>query len=90
MRPSAVAELEAREEAGVSGIISKTALGRYRTYKCLPSGKIAPCEVTVFASMFLSTWRNRKEHLERKIRPRRCRSHRRFRARRRWRIVCLP
>jgi 8-oxo-dGTP pyrophosphatase MutT (NUDIX family) len=67
MRPSAAAVLEAREEAGVSGAISKTPIGRYRTRKCLASGKLAPCEVTVFrldVSEHLAEW---KERLERKI-----------------------
>src|ERR1700749_4205816 len=67
MKPSAVALLEAREEAGVSGIISEMPIGRYRSHKCLPSGKQVPCEVTVFrldVSEHLAQW---KEHLERKI-----------------------
>jgi 8-oxo-dGTP pyrophosphatase MutT (NUDIX family) len=67
MQPSAVALLEAREEAGVSGVISKMPVGRYRTQKCLPSGKQVPCEVTVFrldVSEHLAQW---KEHLVRKI-----------------------
>jgi 8-oxo-dGTP pyrophosphatase MutT (NUDIX family) len=67
MRPSAVALLEAREEAGVSGTISEAPIGCYRTLKCLPSGKQVPCEVTVFrldVSEHLAQW---KEHLERKI-----------------------
>jgi 8-oxo-dGTP pyrophosphatase MutT (NUDIX family) len=67
MQPSAVALLEAREEAGVCGIISKMPIGHYRTQKCLPSGKQVPCEVTVFrldVSEHLAQW---KEHLERKI-----------------------
>jgi 8-oxo-dGTP pyrophosphatase MutT (NUDIX family) len=67
MRPSAVALLEAREEAGVAGTISKTPIGRYHTTKCLPSGEMVPAEVTVFrldVSEHLVEW---KECLERKI-----------------------
>ncbi|WP_158800909.1 NUDIX hydrolase [Acidisoma sp. L85] len=67
MQPSAVALLEAREEAGVSGVISKMPIGCYRTQKCLPSGKQVPCEVTVFrldVSEHIAQW---KEPLERKI-----------------------
>ncbi|WP_159014074.1 NUDIX hydrolase [Acidisoma sp. S159] len=67
MRPAAVALLEAREEAGVAGKISKTPIGRYRTTKCLRSGKMVPAEVTVFrldVSEHLAAW---KESLERKI-----------------------
>ena len=65
MQPSAVAVFEAREEAGVSGAIGKTPIGRYRTRKCLASGKLAPCEVTVFqldVSEHLAEWKT----LERK------------------------
>jgi 8-oxo-dGTP pyrophosphatase MutT (NUDIX family) len=67
MRPGALALLEAREEAGVAGTISKTPIGRYHTTKCLPSGKMVPAEVTVFrldVSEHLADW---KECLERKI-----------------------
>jgi 8-oxo-dGTP pyrophosphatase MutT (NUDIX family) len=67
MQPSAVALLEAQEEAGVSGAISKKPIGRYRSHKCLPSGIVVPAEVTVFrldVSEHLAKW---KECLERKI-----------------------
>ena len=60
MRPAAVALLEAREEAGVAGTISKMPIGRYRTTKCLPSGKMVPAEVTVFrldVSEHLAEWK---------------------------------
>jgi 8-oxo-dGTP pyrophosphatase MutT (NUDIX family) len=66
MRPSEVAKLEALEEAGVAGAIGKTPLGRYRSTKGLASGRLIPCEVTVFrldVSEHLSTW---KEDMERK------------------------
>ena len=66
MRPSDVAALEAREEAGVSGIISKRPIGQYHSQKRLLSGQLVPCEVTVFrldVSEHLVQW---KEHLERK------------------------
>lgn len=67
MRPATVALLEAREEAGVAGTISRMPIGRYRTTKCLPSGKMVPAEVTVFrldVSEHLAEW---KESLERKV-----------------------
>ena len=67
MRPATVALLEAREEAGVAGTISRMPIGRYRTTKCLPLGKIVPAEVTVFrldVSEHLAEW---KESLERKV-----------------------
>lgn len=87
MRPSAVAVLEAREEAGVSGAISKTPIGRYRTRECLASGKLAPCEVTVFrldVSEHLAEW---KERLERKIMGA---AGTGGSSRRRWRSVEVP
>jgi 8-oxo-dGTP pyrophosphatase MutT (NUDIX family) len=67
MRPCAVAALEAREEAGVAGLVGKEPLGRYRSYKRLPSGKMLPSEVTVFrldVQEHLPQW---KEQLERTI-----------------------
>ena len=48
MTPFEVAALEAREEAGVSGTIGENPLGRYLSGKRLPSGKMVPCQVTVF------------------------------------------
>ena len=48
MKPCDVAALEAFEEAGVSGTVGKLPLGQYRSTKGLPSGRVAPCEVTVF------------------------------------------
>jgi 8-oxo-dGTP pyrophosphatase MutT (NUDIX family) len=67
MPPAAVAAMEAREEAGVAGIIGKSPLGRYRSYKRLPCGKMAPCEVVVFrldVTEHLPRW---KEQLERTV-----------------------
>jgi len=48
MKPCAVAQMEAFEEAGVSGTVAKAPMGHYRSTKRLPSGKVVPCEVTVF------------------------------------------
>ena len=60
MKPSAVARLEALEEGGVSGTISDTPLGRYRSAKRLDSGKLVPSDVIVFrlqVSEHLSNWK---------------------------------
>jgi 8-oxo-dGTP pyrophosphatase MutT (NUDIX family) len=45
---SALASLEAFEEAGVSGNIQPEPIGSYQSSKRLVSGKSLPCEVTVF------------------------------------------
>ena len=60
MTPGDVAKLEALEEGGVGGTISDKSLGRYRSTKRLGSGKVVPCEVTVFrlqVSDHLSDWK---------------------------------
>jgi 8-oxo-dGTP pyrophosphatase MutT (NUDIX family) len=64
MAPSDVAKLEALEEGGVSGTISDQPLGHYRSTKRLASGKVVPCDVTVFrlqVSEHLSDWKEDKE-----------------------------
>ena len=48
MKPHAVAAIEAFEEAGVSGTVGTAPLGHYRSTKGLASGKVVPCDVTVF------------------------------------------
>jgi 8-oxo-dGTP pyrophosphatase MutT (NUDIX family) len=60
MKPRAVAKLEAFEEGGVTGVISKEPIGKYRSAKRLDSGKLVPCEVTVFrlqVSEHLASWK---------------------------------
>jgi 8-oxo-dGTP pyrophosphatase MutT (NUDIX family) len=61
---SALASLEAFEEAGVSGTIQPEPLGQYRSSKRLPSGKSIPCDVTVFrldVSTYLDEWKEKDE-----------------------------
>jgi 8-oxo-dGTP pyrophosphatase MutT (NUDIX family) len=67
LHPNAVAALEALEEAGVTGTIGKQPLGRYRSEKCLASGKLVPVEVTVFRLDVLEHLEQWKEQLERRI-----------------------
>lgn len=49
LKPTEVAAREAEEEAGVTGIVDKTAIGRYRYMKLLRDGVELPCRVEVFA-----------------------------------------
>jgi 8-oxo-dGTP pyrophosphatase MutT (NUDIX family) len=61
---SALASLEAFEEAGVSGTIQPEPLGRYQSFKRLPSGKSIACEVTVFrldVATHLDDWKEKDE-----------------------------
>ncbi len=61
---SALASLEAFEEAGVSGTVQPEPIGRYQSSKRLASGKCVPCEVTVFrldVVRHLDDWKERKE-----------------------------
>jgi 8-oxo-dGTP pyrophosphatase MutT (NUDIX family) len=61
---SALASLEAFEEAGVSGTIQPEPLGCYQSFKRLPSGKSLPCEVTVFrldVATHLDDWKEKDE-----------------------------
>jgi 8-oxo-dGTP pyrophosphatase MutT (NUDIX family) len=48
VRPTGVAAREAEEEAGVTGVIEKTAIGRYGYMKLLRDGVELPCRVDVF------------------------------------------
>ena len=61
---SALASLEALEEAGVSGNIQPEPIGVYRSSKRLASGKSRPCEVTVFrldVTQHLDDWKEKCE-----------------------------
>jgi 8-oxo-dGTP pyrophosphatase MutT (NUDIX family) len=61
---SALASLEAFEEAGVSGNIQPEPIGCYQSSKRLPSGKSLPCEVTVFrldVTGHLDDWKEKHE-----------------------------
>lgn len=46
--PHEAAAIEAREEAGVRGIVRKKPIGRYTYLKWLDDGDVAPCVVDVF------------------------------------------
>jgi 8-oxo-dGTP pyrophosphatase MutT (NUDIX family) len=61
---SALARLEAFEEAGVSGDIRPEPIGCYQSSKRLASGKSLPCEVTVFrldVTQNLDDWKEKRE-----------------------------
>jgi ADP-ribose pyrophosphatase YjhB (NUDIX family) len=61
---SALASLEAFEEAGVAGNIEPEPIGRYQCSKRLASGKSLPCEVTVFrldVTRYLEDWKEKGE-----------------------------
>lgn len=47
-KPHRAAAIEAREEAGVTGQISKTPAGYYTYDKRLPDGGVIPCRVAVY------------------------------------------
>ena len=48
-KPWETAAIEAREEAGVSGVIAKRAVGRFRYDKLVEEDeRLVPCEVTLF------------------------------------------
>jgi 8-oxo-dGTP pyrophosphatase MutT (NUDIX family) len=66
--PSSCAALEALEEAGVSGEIGKTAIGRFQYFKQIKNGVSLPCKVNVFA---LKVTRERKIWAEKDGRERR-------------------
>jgi len=66
MKPNAVAKLEALEEGGVTGTISETPIGRYRSAKRLGSGKLVPCEVIVFRLQVLEHLASWKEDQQRR------------------------
>lgn len=56
--------MEAQEEAGVSGTVSKVPLGHFRSTKKLASGKLVSSDVTVFrldVSQHLSDWKESTE-----------------------------
>lgn len=48
MKPTGCAAREAEEEAGVTGVIDKIAIGQYRYMKLLRDGVELPCRVEVF------------------------------------------
>jgi 8-oxo-dGTP pyrophosphatase MutT (NUDIX family) len=67
-QPPACAELEAMEEAGVSGEIENIAIGHYHYFKQIKGGVAVPCKVDIFA---LKVTRERKTWAEKNGRERR-------------------
>jgi hypothetical protein len=60
-----VAAVEAFEEAGVKGKVSKASLGRFSTMKRMDDGKHVPCLVEVFALRVLSVSEKYRERGQR-------------------------
>lgn len=65
-KPWRAAEIEALEEAGATGFISKRAIGTYHYDKVLDDGTHLPCEVTLFPMVVGKLKRRWKERAERK------------------------
>lgn len=65
-KPWAAAEIEALEEAGATGYISKEIIGTYRYPKIMDGGVIVPCRVQVYPMIVEKLKRNWKERKERK------------------------
>lgn len=62
-----VAETEAREEAGVKGIVEHEPLGAFGYGKSMPEGLVLPCEVQVHALEVTGSVKDYKEKGERKL-----------------------
>lgn len=65
-KPWAAAEIEALEEAGAEGRISKDAIGFYHYDKILDNGEAMPCRVTVYPMLVEKLKRKWKERHQRK------------------------
>jgi 8-oxo-dGTP pyrophosphatase MutT (NUDIX family) len=65
-KPWRAAEIEALEEAGVTGYISREALGDYTYDKRLQGGAVIPCTVRVYPMIVAAVKRNWKERKERR------------------------
>ena len=65
-KPWRAAEVEALEEAGVTGYISREALGDYTYDKRLAGGAVIPCTVRVYPMIVATVKRNWKERKERR------------------------
>lgn len=62
-KPWRAAEIEALEEAGVTGYISREAIGDYSYDKRMPDGSAIPCTVRVYPMIVdkvKRTWKERK------------------------------
>lgn len=62
-----VAETEAREEAGVKGIVEHEPLGAFGYGKAMAEGMVLPCEVQVHALEVTGSLKDYKEKGERKL-----------------------
>lgn len=72
LKPHQAAEREAFEEAGLTGVMSKTALGRFRYSKHLRNGDRAAVEFTVFPMRVtgqLADWPERGQRTRRWLDP---------------------
>lgn len=67
-KPWAAAEIEALEEAGARGFVSRQKIGTYRYDKVLEDGRALPCTVRVYPMMVEELLRDWKERKERKRR----------------------
>jgi len=67
-KPWRAAEIEALEEAGVQGVMSKSSIGKYRYLKKLSDGEKVSCEVKLFP---MYVHKMRKKWPEKKERTRR-------------------
>ncbi len=65
-KPWAAAEIEALEEAGAAGYISKKVLGQYCYAKMLANGDALPCVVQVYPMVVSELLRNWKERDQRR------------------------
>ena len=65
-KPWHAAEIEALEEAGAVGYVSKRAIGHYDYGKMLDDGQTIPCRVTVYPMVVERLKRRWKERKERK------------------------
>lgn len=71
-KPWTAAEIEALEEAGAKGYVSKVSIGSYRYPKTLDCGHIIPCEVQVFPMIvekLKGNWKERKQRKRRWFSP---------------------
>jgi 8-oxo-dGTP pyrophosphatase MutT (NUDIX family) len=64
--PWRAAEIEALEEAGVTGYISRETLGEYTYDKRMPDGTTIPCSVRVYPMIVDKVKRNWKERRQRR------------------------
>ena len=72
-KPWAAAEIEALEEAGARGFISKSPIGVYSYGKVLDDGTVQPCRVRLYPMIvdkLKRRWKERKQRTRRWFSPR--------------------